>query len=347
MVFSSVPVYLDPPNWNQQQTAHPLAQATGGDRGGGADAHQLPPSAPPRNDGNAGGSARPGSMAERARLAKVPQPEPGLKCPRCESANTKFCYFNNYSLSQPRHFCKTCRRYWTRGGALRNVPVGGGCRRNKRSKSSGGGSKSEAGTAAADHRQVGTSASNATSGAVIGTFSSNIPAPLQLPFMASLHSLPDYAAAASIRLNLGGMQPLDTVDFQVGACPSVGLEHWRLPQVQQFPFMAGLESAPAAPQSVGLFPFDGAEGGAVDGVLGGLAGQQVHGKPSASGLIAQMSSVKMEENPQKLTLPKQYLGIPGNDQYWVGGGSTGGGSSSAGEWTDLSGFNPSSASNIL
>ncbi|KAG8098298.1 hypothetical protein GUJ93_ZPchr0013g36119 [Zizania palustris] len=30
---------------------------------------------------------------------------------------------------QPRHFCKTCRRYWTKGGALRNVPIGGGCRK--------------------------------------------------------------------------------------------------------------------------------------------------------------------------------------------------------------------------
>ncbi|RYR42744.1 hypothetical protein Ahy_A08g039187 [Arachis hypogaea] len=58
------------------------------------------------------------------------------QCPRCESSNTKFCYFNNYSLSQPRHFCKTCRRYWTRGGALRNVPVGGGFRRNKKTKRS-------------------------------------------------------------------------------------------------------------------------------------------------------------------------------------------------------------------
>ncbi|RAL43920.1 hypothetical protein DM860_014056 [Cuscuta australis] len=55
-----------------------------------------------------------------------------LKCPRCDSPNTKFCYFNNYSLSQPRHFCKTCRRYWTRGGALRSVPIGGGCRKNKK-----------------------------------------------------------------------------------------------------------------------------------------------------------------------------------------------------------------------
>ncbi|XP_020080063.1 dof zinc finger protein DOF5.7 [Ananas comosus] len=63
-------------------------------------------------------------------------PEQGLKCPRCDSPNTKFCYYNNYSLAQPRHFCKTCRRYWTKGGALRNVPVGGGCRKNKKSKSS-------------------------------------------------------------------------------------------------------------------------------------------------------------------------------------------------------------------
>ncbi|KAI3466687.1 hypothetical protein Pfo_023350 [Paulownia fortunei] len=57
-----------------------------------------------------------------------------LNCPRCDSSNTKFCYYNNYSLSQPRHFCKACKRYWTRGGTLRNVPVGGGCRKNKRVK---------------------------------------------------------------------------------------------------------------------------------------------------------------------------------------------------------------------
>ncbi|XP_003570468.1 dof zinc finger protein 4 [Brachypodium distachyon] len=59
-----------------------------------------------------------------------------VKCPRCESTNTKFCYYNNYNLSQPRHFCKSCRRYWTKGGVLRNVPVGGGCRKSKRSSSS-------------------------------------------------------------------------------------------------------------------------------------------------------------------------------------------------------------------
>ncbi|XP_051144576.1 dof zinc finger protein 2 [Andrographis paniculata] len=58
-----------------------------------------------------------------------------LNCPRCNSGNTKFCYYNNYSLLQPRYFCKTCRRYWTEGGALRNIPVGGGSTKNKRPSS--------------------------------------------------------------------------------------------------------------------------------------------------------------------------------------------------------------------
>ncbi|XP_021714230.1 dof zinc finger protein DOF4.7-like [Chenopodium quinoa] len=60
-----------------------------------------------------------------------------LRCPRCDSTNTKFCYYNNYNLTQPRHFCKTCRRYWTKGGTLRNVPIGGGCRKNKSTTVSG------------------------------------------------------------------------------------------------------------------------------------------------------------------------------------------------------------------
>ncbi|KAG0452872.1 hypothetical protein HPP92_025536 [Vanilla planifolia] len=59
-----------------------------------------------------------------------------LICPRCNSINTKFCYYNNYSLRQPRFFCKTCRRYWTEGGSLRDVPVGGSSRKNKTSPSS-------------------------------------------------------------------------------------------------------------------------------------------------------------------------------------------------------------------
>ncbi|XP_078163563.1 uncharacterized protein LOC144558595 [Carex rostrata] len=71
-----------------------------------------------------------------------PPTQPPVKCPRCDSTNTKFCYYNNYNLSQPRHFCKACRRYWTKGGVLRNVPVGGGCRKSKRSSSTSKSSKS-------------------------------------------------------------------------------------------------------------------------------------------------------------------------------------------------------------
>ncbi|XP_039036634.1 dof zinc finger protein DOF3.7-like isoform X2 [Hibiscus syriacus] len=66
-------------------------------------------------------------------LERKTGPPEQLNCPRCNSTNTKFCYYNNYSLTQPRYFCKTCRRYWTEGGSLRNVPVGGGSRKNKRS----------------------------------------------------------------------------------------------------------------------------------------------------------------------------------------------------------------------
>ncbi|KAG5245646.1 hypothetical protein OIU76_002194 [Salix suchowensis] len=66
-----------------------------------------------------------------------PQEQEHLPCPRCDSTNTKFCYYNNYNFSQPRHFCKSCRRYWTHGGTLRDIPIGGGTRRNaKRSRTS-------------------------------------------------------------------------------------------------------------------------------------------------------------------------------------------------------------------
>ncbi|XP_058078473.1 cyclic dof factor 2-like [Magnolia sinica] len=58
-----------------------------------------------------------------------------LPCPRCNSMDTKFCYYNNYNVNQPRHFCKNCQRYWTAGGTMRNVPVGAGRRKNKHAAS--------------------------------------------------------------------------------------------------------------------------------------------------------------------------------------------------------------------
>ncbi|XP_044496778.1 dof zinc finger protein DOF1.5 [Mangifera indica] len=63
--------------------------------------------------------------------AEAKRPDKIIPCPRCKSMETKFCYFNNYNVNQPRHFCKGCQRYWTAGGALRNVPVGAGRRKTK------------------------------------------------------------------------------------------------------------------------------------------------------------------------------------------------------------------------
>ncbi|XP_073157529.1 uncharacterized protein [Henckelia pumila] len=77
------------------------------------------------------GTPSPSSSAAGAAANAAAASMENLRCPRCDSSNTKFCYYNNYNLTQPRHFCKTCRRYWTKGGALRNVPIGGGCRKNK------------------------------------------------------------------------------------------------------------------------------------------------------------------------------------------------------------------------
>ncbi|GMJ08740.1 DOF protein 3.4, OBF binding protein 1 [Hibiscus trionum] len=86
----------------------------------------------------------------------APPPEQQqLPCPRCDSSNTKFCYYNNYNFSQPRHFCKSCRRYWTHGGTLRDIPVGGGTRRNaKRSRT----------TTITTHGTVVSSSTDATTG---------------------------------------------------------------------------------------------------------------------------------------------------------------------------------------
>ncbi|CAI7745327.1 unnamed protein product [Closterium sp. NIES-54] len=79
---------------------------------------QLPPSAPPL----------PPAMSPPQAPAPVPA---ALACPRCSSRATKFCYYNNYNVNQPRHFCRACHRYWTAGGCLRNVRVGSGRRKGK------------------------------------------------------------------------------------------------------------------------------------------------------------------------------------------------------------------------
>ncbi|KAF8722559.1 hypothetical protein HU200_022390 [Digitaria exilis] len=86
----------------------------------------------------------------------LPRPPP-RQCPRCQSGNTKFCYYNNYSRAQPRYLCKACRRHWTEGGTLRDVPVGGG-RKNRR----GGGGNKGGGSAAKAAASASSSSAAAT-----------------------------------------------------------------------------------------------------------------------------------------------------------------------------------------
>ncbi|KAE9594976.1 hypothetical protein Lal_00041134 [Lupinus albus] len=72
-----------------------------------------------------------GGDRKQTKIQQPQRPQQPQQCPRCNSMNTKFCYYNNYNVAQPRHYCKTCRRYWTQGGTLRNIPIGGGCRKKK------------------------------------------------------------------------------------------------------------------------------------------------------------------------------------------------------------------------
>lgn len=390
MVFTSIPVYLDPPNW-QQQIPNNNQQGIGIDQQQQQQLQQqqqqhhsqnhsqliqpplqLQTAAPVGGTGGVGASSiRPGSMADRARQAKLPQPEQQLKCPRCDSSNTKFCYFNNYSLTQPRHFCKTCRRYWTRGGALRNVPVGGGCRRNKRSKSTSSKSpgnseqrQSHSSTTSSsipsNSTNLNTSDNNLFSHHMMSTTPQSQPRP-QIPFMSSLHHFTDhYGSAPGLGLNFSGIQTPSSgqhggamgtiMDFQMGNSSSGatgnilsstgGLEQWRLQQMQQFPFLGGLEP----PQS-GMYPYQG--------VVENMSQIMRTGRPTGS--LA--SSVKMEENQAAgLNLSRQFMGdttnansnsnSQGNDNQYNWGSGGGGGAGTA-AWTDLSGFTSSSTTHLV
>ncbi|KAE8661085.1 pentatricopeptide repeat-containing protein [Hibiscus syriacus] len=329
MVFTSIPAYLDPAHWQQLRTNHQAVP------GSSPSSHQLlpppgppqpPPAAPQPIGVDGGGSIRPGSMTDRARLANIPMPEVALKCPRCESTNTKFCYFNNYNLTQPRYFCKACKRYWTRGGALRNVPVGGGCRRNKRSK--GSSSKS----AVTDDRKAASSSSSTISSKSIASTDilGHGPQVPPLRFMAPLQHLTGFG------LNYGTISaPLGVpsdLSLQIGSAwngDATGFDQWRLQQAPQFPFLGGSESS-------GLYQYETAGDEQPSG-YGVGAGHQIRPNISSSAPPTQMAPVKMDgyNNQQELTFSRQFLGVPRNDhQYW---GET--------AWTDVSSFSSSSTSN--
>ncbi|KAJ4764086.1 Dof zinc finger protein [Rhynchospora pubera] len=323
MVFPSVPIYLDPANWNQQQGLTGVSDShTNLPLNGTSSVASMAPPRPetglPASSSNPNSAARPGSMAERARLARVPQPDQALKCPRCESTNTKFCYYNNYSLSQPRHFCKTCRRYWTRGGALRNVPVGGGCRRNKRSKSTSSSAKSSSSSV--------TSASSGSATATISAIPSN-----RLPFLGTLNPLLDYGAP-NIGLGFAGVgQHVESIEYASSSGTPSLMQH-----MQQFPFMGGLDTSQQTVPPVPAMYRLGLDGNSIIG----------EGALSRQGLIAQMAAAKMED--------RQHMGVIHGENVWnsnnnairASGGGENPGANTSGWVSDLPGYNTQPTGNI-
>ncbi|KAG2615953.1 dof zinc finger protein DOF3.6-like isoform X2 [Panicum virgatum] len=300
MIFP--PAFLDSSSWNdnqqqqQQQAHHHQVAASGGGGEGNHDLLQPSIMGEALPEGGAGGGgtsgqqvgpAKPISMAERARLARIPLPEPGLKCPRCESTNTKFCYFNNYSLSQPRHFCRACRRYWTRGGALRNVPVGGGYRRHAKRAKPKAASAAASGTASAATAALAPAGST-SSAACTTTNVPALPGPAMLggnlSMLPPLLRLADFDAM-SLGSSFSGMgKPfLDGAGgYSVGGGSGPGLEQWRVQQMQSFPFLHAMDQGPLGPplamtMAPGMFQL-GLDSGDGRGGGGGAGGENGSGE---------------------------------------------------------------------
>jgi hypothetical protein len=163
-------------------------------------------------------------------------------------------------------------------------------------------------------------------------------------------------------LGLSSLDPMDYHQFGTGAGASsatIGLEQWRLPQIQRFPFLSGQPDV-VQPTMSGIYPFDmEGQSGDTPVLPGGhmLGGSKM---PGSAGLITQLASVKMEDNPASVAMAssssRDFLSVTGNLQFWVddsdndgasgnneggvgnaGGGSGGGAVAPGTSWVDLSG----------
>ncbi|KAG5404431.1 hypothetical protein IGI04_010550 [Brassica rapa subsp. trilocularis] len=284
MVFSSIQAYLDSSNWQQAPPSnHNQGGAGASDTGG----HGL--FTQPQSNGSGGsGSIRPGSMVDRARQANVAMPEAALKCPRCESTNTKFCYFNNYSLTQPRHFCKSCRRYWTRGGSLRNVPVGGGYRRNRHTKSSSNNNNS---TATSNNTSF-TWAASGNASTISAILSSNYGGNHESILSQILY--PGRVMNPNYNHHLGDLLDNTKTDSNMSLLNYGGLSQ-DLRSVHMGASGGSLMSC-ADPSSNGFYPFES---------------PRITSASISSALASQFSSVKGEDNPYK------WVNVNGNCSSWI------------------------------
>ncbi|CAN4116952.1 unnamed protein product [Withania somnifera] len=371
MNFSSIPAYLDPANWQQQgggsiSNHHQLTSPTS------QTAPPPPPPPPPPlpvpslqpHGGGSAGSIRPGSMADRARLANIPMPETALKCPRCDSTNTKFCYFNNYSLSQPRHFCKACKSNSSNNNNNPKSPASSTSTDGRTQATNNSGSTS----AISSHNNC-TFSGPTSAASLLGLMTPQIP-PLRFmsplgQFSSDHHHHHHFTPSNHMNLNfststcgnvLGGTTEGMMVNTNnnllgMGAGAGVGgvasllssgnLEHWRMQQ--QFPnFLAGFDPSNSPSSGVNNYPFQGGVHEAVQ-FLDGESTSQISRPKISTSMLNRMASVKMEDNnnnnhQDQSALSRQLLGIQGNNENW----------NTASAWSDLSAsFSSPSTSNAL
>ncbi|KAJ1274793.1 hypothetical protein BS78_05G088000 [Paspalum vaginatum] len=200
---------MDAAQWHQGGLAKPMEETlvAGNTNPSQNQSPSQPPAAP--SDAGAGAGAGAGRRAQRRK-------EEPLDCPRCNSTNTKFCYYYNYSLTQPCYFCKTCRRYWTEGNSLRNAPAGGGSRKNRRRPSSSLVATSSAATTAASST---TSTASVPSGTVHSGLRAENHDDLNMSFQALLGlglesssvCSPGGTAAGAADRGLGALSALEMV----------------------------------------------------------------------------------------------------------------------------------------
>ncbi|KAI3428780.1 hypothetical protein D9Q98_007601 [Chlorella vulgaris] len=199
-------------------------------------------------------SARDAQPADAAAAAvgkdrhKLPKPEGTLACPRCESENTKFCYYNNYNIKQPRYFCRGCQRYWTVGGTLRDVPVGAGKRRNKPAssvvspKAGKRGSAAKTGDEGAAPAAAAAAAGAAGAGSdamtAVSLHAMSLPLQLQLPIPNPNSSMPAIVPFLDPALAAYGLAP--------GVLPSVAYAPALQPIVDPAAIAAAAAAAAAA-----------------------------------------------------------------------------------------------------
>lgn len=136
----------------------------------------------------------------------LPRPPP-RQCPRCRSANTKFCYYNNYSRKQPRYFCRACRRHWTEGGTLRDVPVGGG-RKNRRNSGGKAGAKAPSTTTATAASAAAAAGGQVQSSIGAGALEAFVPADILRQMLFQPASFTAVGGGSGYSIDLGAWQQM-------------------------------------------------------------------------------------------------------------------------------------------